>query len=362
MIFNEGENMKNNSTNIYIKLLSISTTIIAIFIIVNLFTFSTEPSSGEKNNRDESVEKPSFKKDYSIFSLDIPKNLNFAKEKVPVDKHWVKESFDRELLVNTYWQSQTLLLIKRSKRYFPIIEPILKKEGVPDDFKYLAVIESSLMPRSISPAGAAGIWQFMPKTARGYGLEVNDEVDERYHVEKATVAACKYIKKSYEKFHNWTLVAASYNAGQNGVYTQIKRQKADDYYNLLFGSETGRYVYRILAAKEILSNPPKYGFHVDEDDCYAPIPTKHITINSPVKDIADLALEYGLSYKELKDLNPWLRDNILTNSRNKTYVLNIPVHASLSQKENLPTQEVITSSSNQIDNSLKLKNNKLSIE
>ncbi len=362
MIFNEGKNMKGNGTNIYIKLLSISTTIIAIFIILNLFTFSKEPSSEKRLNKNESSEKPSFKKNYSIFSLEIPKNLNFADEKVPVDKHWVKESFDRELLVNTYWQSQTVLLIKRSKRYFPLIEPILKREGVPDDFKYLAVIESCLMPRSISPAGAAGIWQFMPTTARGYGLEVDNEVDERYNVEKATVAACKYLKKSYESFQNWTLVAASYNAGKAGVSKQLDKQKADSYYNLLFGSETGRYVYRILAVKEILSDPVKYGFHVDEEDCYPPIPTKHITINSSVKDIADFALGYGLSYKELKDLNPWLRDNVLTNSRNKTYILNIPVHASLKQKENLPTEEVSTSSTNQIDNSLKLKNNKLSIQ
>ncbi len=350
--------MKSNNSNLHIKALSISTSIIAVFIIINLFTGSTNPANNDLRRNEDNT--PSFKKDYSIFSLKIPDHITFANEKVPVEKYWVKESLDRELLVNTYWQSQTVLFIKRSKRYFPIIEPILKEHGVPDDFKYLAVIESSLMPRSISPAGAAGIWQFMPTTAKEYGLEVNDEVDERYNVEKATVAACKYLKKSYAEYNNWSLVAASYNAGKRGISRQLERQKADNYYDLLLGSETGRYVYRIIAVKEILNNPVEFGFHVDEKDCYPVIPTKTITIDSSVKDIADFALDYGLSYKELKDLNPWLRDNILTNRYKKTYEINIPLQASIQKKEHLSVEQI--DSSNNINTELQLKNNTLSIE
>ncbi len=263
-------------------------------------------------------------------------------------------------MVNTYWQSQTVLFIKRSKRYFPIIEPILKAQGVPDDFKYLAVIESSLMPRSISPAGAAGIWQFMPATAKEYGLEVNSEVDERYNVEKATVAACKYLKRSYADYNNWSLVAASYNAGKRGISNQLEKQKTDNYYDLLLNAETGRYVYRIIAAKEIINNPEAYGFHVPDEDCYHTIPTKTITVDSSVKDIADFALDYGLSYKELKDLNPWLRDNILTNKYKKTYEINIPLQASIRKKENLSIEQI--DSSTNINTELQLKNNTLSIE
>ncbi len=316
----------NIKTSIYIKILTVSTSIIAIFIVLNLFTYSIDPKAP--------VEKlsPSFEKSYSIFSLDIPDNLAFADEYVPIEKHWVKESFDRELLINTYWQSQTVLFIKRSNRYFPIIEPILKEQGIPDDFKYLAVIESSLMPRSVSPAGAAGLWQFMSTTGKEYGLEINDEVDERYHIEKATIAACKYFKKSFEAYNNWTLVAASYNAGKRGISNQLDRQKTDNYYDLLLGEETGRYVYRILAIKEILSNPEKYGFYVDDKDLYHVVPTQVLSVDSAISDMADFAAKYSITYKELKDLNPWLRDVNLTNRYKKTYQISIPKDVALVEK------------------------------
>ncbi|MCW3804046.1 lytic transglycosylase domain-containing protein [Plebeiibacterium marinum] len=312
-------NENNNKTSIYIKILTLSTSIIAVFLVINLFVYSGDPAT---NNTETML--PTFKDSYSIFSLKIPDDLSFAGEPVPVDKHWVKESFDRELLINTYWQSQTVLFVKRSNRYFPIIEPILKEQGVPDDFKYLAVIESGLMPRSVSPAGASGIWQFMSATAKEYGLEVNSEVDERYHLEKATVAACKYLKKAYAKYNNWTLVAASYNAGKRGISNQLDRQKADSYYNLLLGEETGRYVYRILAIKEILSHPVEYGFHVDDNDKYPTIATQTIQIDSTLANIANFAANYGISYKEFKDLNPWLRENNLTNRYKKTYQIALP--------------------------------------
>ncbi len=321
---------KSTSTSLYIKVLTISTSIIAIFIVLSLFTFSVNPtdSSGKL--------LPTFENSYSIFSLDIPQDLSFADERVPVEKHWVKESLDRELLVNTYWQSQTVLFIKRSNRYFPIIEPILKEQGVPEDFKYLAVIESGLMSRSVSPAGAAGIWQFMSATGKEYGLEINGEVDERYHLEKATVAACKYFKKSFEKYNDWTLVAASYNAGKRGISNQLDRQKTDNYYDLLLGEETGRYVYRILAVKEILSHPENYGFYVDKKDLYPVIPTQTLTIDSAISDMADFAGKYGISYKELKDLNPWLRDVMLTNRYKKTYQISVPKEiASIEKAESI---------------------------
>lgn len=311
--------MKRNQTNGYIKMLSVTSSIISIYIIIQLFTYSSEPVI----NTTPSV---SFNENYSIFSLDIPDSLSFAGERVPVDNYWVKENVDRELLINTYWQSQTVLFIKRCHRYFPVIEPILKEQNIPDDFKYLAVIESGLMPRSISPSGAAGIWQFMKPTAVEYGLEVNNEVDERYHIKKATIAACKYFKKSYATYNNWTLVAASYNAGKRGINKQLTKQKATNYYNLLLGEETGRYVYRIIALKEILSAPNKYGFFVKNEDLYPIIKTNLVSIDSSITDIANFASNYNLSYKELKDLNPWLRENSLTNSHNKQYHISLPTN------------------------------------
>ncbi|SMO66178.1 Transglycosylase SLT domain-containing protein [Saccharicrinis carchari] len=317
--------MKNQKTSAYIKFLSISSSIIAIYIVTQLFTFSTEPSISAN-------ETPTFKNSYSIFSLKIPEGINFAGEKIPFEKHWVKESLDRELLVNTYWQSQTVLFIKRCNRYFPIIEPILKEHNIPDDFKYLAVIESGLMPRAISPAGAAGIWQFMRSTASEYGLEVNSEVDERYHLEKATVAACKYFKKSYASYQNWSLVAASYNAGKTGINRQLNLQKANNYYDLLLGEETGRYVYRIIALKEILSHPNRYGFYVDEEDLYPNLKTTKIVVDSTINNIADFAKSNGISYKEFKDLNPWLRKNKLSNSRKTKYEIDLPVQIATQQK------------------------------
>ena len=184
-----------------------------------------------------------------ISAINIPQKLKFAGEEVPIQRYDVKESLDRELLVNTYWQSQTLLFIKRANRYFPVMEPILKKYGIPDDLKYLAVIESGLEPKAQSPAGAVGLWQFMKETGREYGLEVNNEVDERFHAEKATIAACIYLKKMHDHYESWALAAAAYNAGRAGINRQLEKQKTDNYYDLVLGEETGRYVFRIMALK-----------------------------------------------------------------------------------------------------------------
>ncbi len=302
--------------NTHTKILSLSSLFIAVVVAIQLFTFSSRPEIEPTKDNTAGT--------YAIHSLNIPDSITFANERVPVKQSDIKESLDRELLINTYWQSQTILFIKRANRFFPIIEPILKEQEVPEDFKYLALIESGLMSRSVSPAGASGIWQFMRSTAREYGLEVTKEVDERYHIEKATVAACKYFKKAYKLYGNWTLAAAAYNAGRAGINKQLSRQQTDNYYDLLLGEETGRYVFRIIAIKEILSSPEKYGFHVKQEDLYPPHKTKDFKITGSVKDFASFSKEHNISYKTFKNLNPWLRETNLTNTAKKTYVVKLP--------------------------------------
>ncbi len=260
---------------------------------------------------------------YAIFSVALPDELEFAGETVPLDQVDIRESLDKELLVNTYWQSQTLLFIKRANRYFPVMEKILKKYNVPDDFKYLSVAESGLI-NVVSPAGAAGFWQLLPATARENGLEVDNEIDERYNLEKSTEAACKYLRESYEKYGSWTLAAASYNAGRRGIDQQVTKQNETQYYDLLLYEETSRYVYRILSYKLILSNPSRFGFYVGEKDLYPQIPVYEVSVEGPVKDFSDFARQYGINYKILKWLNPWLRESYLTNSRKRTYYVKIP--------------------------------------
>jgi membrane-bound lytic murein transglycosylase D len=304
-----------------VKVLSISTSVIAIALVFNLFVQSSQPVYLPPGDE---VEINLFRQNYSIHALPMPDKLDFAGERVPLEKTYVREGYDRELLVNTYWQSQTLLLIKRANRYFPVIEPILKAEGVPDDFKYLALIESGFLERVVSPAGAAGIWQFLAGTARDFGLEVTKEVDERYHLEKSTVAACKYLKNAFERYQSWTMAAASYNAGLRGIDRQVGRQKVESYYDLLLVEETSRYVFRILAIKEIMANPQNFGFHLAVDDLYPVIPTYNLEVNSAIPDFADFAESKGATYRELKDLNPWLRETFLTNSSGKKYVLKMP--------------------------------------
>ena len=261
---------------------------------------------------------------YNVYALKTPENIKFAGEIVPLERWDVKESFDRELLVNTYWQSQTLLFIKRANRYFPIIEPILKAQGVPDDFKYLALIESGLVPTIRSSAGAVGIWQFMKGTAKDYGLEIESEVDERYNIEKSTIAACKYLKQSYKKYGTWTLVAASYNAGRRFIDRQLKLQDAGSYFDLLLGEETGRYVFRILAIKRIMENADDFGFRFRKSDLYPNIPTYKVKISTNVKDFAVFAKGNGVNYKLLKHFNPWLRKAYLTNKYKKEYEITLP--------------------------------------
>jgi membrane-bound lytic murein transglycosylase D len=255
----------------------------------------------------------------------MPDSVEFAGEWMPLNRFDVKESLDRELLSNAYFHSQTIRFIKMAPRYFSIIEPILKEKSIPDDFKYLAVAESGLDPRAVSPAKAVGFWQFMKGTALQYGLEVNNEIDERYHLEKSTYAACDYLQDSFEKYGNWTLVAASYNAGMRGVDRQLERQKTDSYYNLLLVEETGRYLFRIVALKLILENPKQYNFIIPQEEKYPIIKTRDVEIAGSVDNFADFANEQGITYKLLKDFNPWLRESYLKNPSRKKYIIDIPI-------------------------------------
>ena len=271
---------------------------------------------------DENFEKKLIN-DYNVYALQIPNNLNFAGEVMPLKDPDVYERMDRELLVNTYWQSNGLLMFKRAKKYFPIIEPILKKNGIPDDFKYLAVIESGLT-NAVSSAKATGVWQIMEATAKENGLEVNDNVDERYNLEKSTEVACKYLLNSQEKLGSWTLAAAAYNAGDSGVSRRLEEQNVTDYYDLLLGEETGRYVFRIVALKEILTHPDVYGFNFRDKDLYSNIPTFKVEVDTTVSDFTKFAEGFGINYKILKVHNPWLRDRFLNNKSRKKYTIDIP--------------------------------------
>ena len=291
-------------------------------VISRLFIYSADFKS------EDTLHQEDFNMRYGIFSILQPQNLDFAEEKIPVQSPEIWEKLDGELLRNTYWQSNTMLYFKRSHKYFPVIEPILKAYNIPDDFKYLAVIESGL-DNVVSPSGAAGFWQIMKKTGREHGLEINREIDERYNLEKATVVACEYLQKAYDKFGSWTLAAASYNMGRSGLSKRMEEQKVMDYYSLHLNSETGRYIYRIIAVKEILSNPKKYGFVFREKDLYTMPVYKNIEVDSTIANLSDFARSHSINYKLLKEFNPWLRSSSLPDKSRKKYILKIPIDTSL---------------------------------
>jgi membrane-bound lytic murein transglycosylase D len=259
-----------------------------------------------------------------VTPVELPEKLTFAGEEVPMEYYDVRENLDRELLSTVYFHSQTIRYIKNAPRYFSIIEPILKANGIPEDFKYLCVAESGFDPRAVSPAKAVGMWQLLELPAKENHLEINNEVDERYHIEKSTEAACHILKSAYQKYGSWSLVAAAYNGGRAGLDQKIAQQKVKSYYDILFVEETSRYVFRILALKLVMEDPKKYGFEIKKSDLYPIIETKNIEVKGPIKDLATFAIENGITYKTLKMFNPWLRETFLKNPLHKTYILKIP--------------------------------------
>ncbi|HHU96952.1 MAG TPA: lytic transglycosylase domain-containing protein [Petrimonas sp.] len=266
-------------------------------------------------------------------SVAIPEQMEFAGEKIVFDRYDRRERMDRELNSFTYFHSTTLLLFKRANRMFPVIEPILAREGIPDDLKYLAVIESSLDPRAVSPARAAGLWQFLQTTAKEYGLEVSATVDERYHVEKSTEAAAKYLKSAYAKYGSWSAAALSYNGGQARISNELSNQKVNDALDLWLVEETTRYYYRLLAIKQVFEHPRRYGFVIQPEHLHKPMEFKKVEVSTSIADLADFARQHEVTYAQLKEFNSWLRDRKLTNSSGKTYTILIPTRDALYYKK-----------------------------
>ncbi len=284
----------------------------AVYVILKTFIY--EPSLNTVSYTDNN---------FYVLDLSIPANLEFCGEKIPSNNYEIKDDLKREFFTNSYWKTNSLVFFRKAQKWFPYIEPILASENVPDDFKYLAVIESHLSNAS-SPAGACGFWQLLPGSARNYGLEVTDEVDERYHVEKATHAACKHIKDAYQVFRNWTLSAAAYNLGIGGIISALKRQKTDNYFDLLLNRETGSFVYRILAYKTLFSSPGHFGIKKKKWSYFPKISYTTFKVDSTIHDLGAFAKHIGTDLNTLKAFNPWLLKNTLTNPTGKTYEIRIP--------------------------------------
>ena len=302
--------MKRTGYNILFTLSAI-TIILAISLLV----------SGTSVSSSQPTEQRGY---YSVSSPNVPRKISFAGEAIDLTRYDLRERMDRELTAFTFMHSTTLLMIKRANRFFPVIEPILKANGIPDDFKYLMVIESNLNTLARSPAGAAGLWQFLEETGRENGLEVNKNVDERFHVQKASRAACRYFKKAYAKYGDWINVAASYNAGQGRISSSLKQQQETTATDLWLNEETSRYIFRMMAAKLVFSNPRQYGFLLKSENLYPLIPYKEVDVNKEIPDLTAFAKSHGITYAQLKDANPWLRESSLENRSRKTYTLNIP--------------------------------------
>jgi membrane-bound lytic murein transglycosylase D len=290
--------------------------IFGLFSLAYLLMFNNKPVELEKEYLNE------IKRNHRVFSFPLPASVNFAGEKIPIENFDVKEGVDREILVNVYWTAQTFLAIKRASRYFPIIEPILKKNAIPDDFKYLAVIESNLS-NAVSGVGAAGFWQFMKESGKEFGLEVNDEVDERYNIEKSTVAACKYLRGAYQKFGSWLMAAASYNMGKGALERFKDHQGQESIFDIMVSDETTRYIYRAVAMKLIMGEPQKYGFYFRKRDLYPQIATTDVKVDTAITDLASFAISMNSNYKMLKYFNPWLKQRYLKNKEKKEYILKI---------------------------------------
>jgi len=311
-------------------------TLLVIILVCGTCIYAViEVRNKEKDYHDQ------FYRYYHIYTPELPENLDFASEKVPLDLFYVRESLDREILASTFMHSSTILMFKRACRWFPVIEPILKRNNIPDDFKFLALAESNLA-NVVSPTGAEGFWQFIKPTGQKYGLEITDEVDERYNVEKSTEAACQYFHEAFQEYKNWTLVAASFNRGIDGIGKAVENQRIMNYYNLFLIEETARYVYRILAIKQVYNNPTKYGFFLRENDFYPPLSTYTVTVDSSISDLPAFAIKMKINYRILKEFNPWLRKYTLIDRSAKKYILTLPMEGSLNWnvlKQNLSNSE-----------------------
>jgi len=314
----EDKNSSINNSNLSKVVVPLS--LIAFSVIIAGLFFSSRPIA--VNNR--YVQTETGPQEIYFTAVTIPEKLDFASEEVPLENFDVREALDREMLSVANFHSQELLYLKKSTRYFSIIEPILRKNDVPDDFKYLALAESGFLDKIVSPSGAVGIWQLMKGAAIENGLEVNEEVDERYHIEKSTEAACKYLINSHDKYKNWTMVAASYNAGISGMNRQIDVQDSKNYYDLLLNEETSRYIFRILALKLVIGEPEKYGFKVSEKEKYPVIPFHEVKITGSISSFTDFARANNINYKLFKQFNPWLRQPYLKNPKGKVYTVKIP--------------------------------------
>jgi hypothetical protein len=314
--------VRTAKSKVFYFMLGVTITVTAVIVSASVFLPNDDLTKSKLNPDGQ------YPQGYRIVSPTIPGQIEFAGERVPVENFEVRERIEREFIINTYFHSLTILAMKRANRWFPVIEPILKKNNVPDDFKYLCVTESNL-ENVISPAGATGFWQFMKAAGKIYGLEINNQIDERYHVEKSTQAACEYLIDAYETYGTWTMAAASYNMGTNGADDQLERQKTENYYNLVLGHETSRYIARIVAFKYIMQNSKAYGFDIKDDELYKPLKSFEIILDSSVNDFADYSIALGLNYKILKLYNPWLRDNTLSNRNRKVYKVKIPEKGSI---------------------------------
>lgn len=290
----------------------------SLALVGEAFIFAT------RKDDSDALHTQAIRSDCRVYAPPLPDSLSFCGERVPLNLYYVRESLDRELVSNMYYQSNTLFYIKRAARVFPVIEPILRQEGVPDDMKYLCVAESGLQCVS-SPAGAQGWWQFMKPTALQYGLEVGDDIDMRNHLEASTRAACRFLKNLKSRLGGWPEAAAAYNCGEGGLNRQLSSQRQDSYYELLLNSETQRYVYRILAIKLIMQHPQDYGFFVRHCDTYATPLTEEVELSGQNVDLVSFATEHGTTYKVLRMLNPWLTSSTLRNKLGKTYMVSVPV-------------------------------------
>ncbi len=301
------------------RLCIIAIILASLAIAGEAFIFATH----KEKNEQEALHARAIRADYRVYAPSIPDTMYFCGERVPLNIYYVREGLDRELVSNMYYQSNTTFCIKRATRLFPTIERILKEEGVPEDMKYLCVIESSLT-NATSPAGAKGYWQFMKTTGANYGLEISDEIDMRNDLEASTRAACRFLKTLKSRLGGWTEAAAAYNCGEGGLSTRIAKQGQSSYYDLYLNSETQRYVYRILAIKLIFQNPQSYGYHIRQCDTYPELPYTEVELSGQNVDLYQFATQNGTSYKMLRNLNPWITTDKLKNKNNKTYTVRIP--------------------------------------